>query len=143
MDGLKDTNDSYVRRRLLVHPGEQYDPASIERARQDLAASGIFSAVNATIPDHLAPDGTIPLTFTVTERARHAVSFNIAYSTDTGPVAGSTFTYRNVFGNGETLTVGAAITQAETGAAIRAPGYNFNVTFVQPDWLRRDQIADL
>ena len=139
LDGLKDTNASYVRRRLLVHSGEQYDPVAIERARQDLSASGVFSAVDARIPDHLAPDGTIPLTFTVTERARHAVAFNLAYSTDTGPTAGVTFTYRNVFGNAETLTLGAAITQAETGAEVKGAGYNVNATFTQPDWLRRDQ----
>ncbi len=139
VDGLKATNDDYVRRRLLVHSGEQYSPAAIERARQDLANTGVFSAVNASVPDHLAPNGTIPLTFTVAERLRHAVSFNIAYATDTGPTAGATFTYRNVFGNAETLTLNAAITQAETGAEIRTPGYNFNVTFTQPDWHARDQ----
>ena len=139
VDGLKVTNDSYVRRRLLVHSGELYNPATIERARQDLSASGVFSSVDASIPDHLAPDGTIPLTFTVAERLRHAVAFNVGYSTDTGPTAGATFTYRNVFGNAETLTLGAAITQAESGAEIQRPGYNFNVTFTQPDWLRRDQ----
>ncbi len=139
VDGLKVTNDSYVRRRLLVHSGQLYNPAEIERARQDLSASGVFSSVDARIPNHLAPDGTIPLSFTVTERPRHAVAFNVAYSTDTGPTAGATFTYRNVFGNAETLVLGAAITQAETGAEIKGPGYNFNATFTQPDFLRRDQ----
>ncbi len=137
--GEKVTNESYIRRRLLVHPGEQYDPAAIERARQDLAASGVFSSVNAGIPAQLAPDGTIPLLFTVAERLRHAVALNVSYSTDLGPAASATFTYRNVFGNAETLTFGAAITQAETGALVQAPGYNFNVAFVQPDWQRRDQ----
>ena len=139
VDGLAVTNDSYIRRRLLVHPGELYNPAKIEQAREDLSASGVFSSVNATIPDHVAPDGTIPLDFTVVERLRHAVSFNVAYATDTGATGGATFTYRNVFGNAETLTLGAAITQAEQGAEIKAPGYNFNATFVQPDWLLRDQ----
>ncbi len=139
VNGLVVTNDSYVRRRLLVHSGELYNPAAIERAREDLSASGVFSSVDARIPDHLSPDGTIPLSFTVTERARHAVAFNVAYSTDTGPTAGVTFTYRNVFGNAETLSLGAAITQAETGAEVKGPGYNFNATFTQPDWLRRDQ----
>jgi translocation and assembly module TamA len=139
VDGLKVTNDSYVRRRLLLHPGAPYSPAAIEQARQDLTSSGIFSSVNVAASDHQAPDGSLPLTFTVVERPRHAVAFNVGYSTDTGPTAGATFTYRNVFGNAETLVFGAAITQAETGAAVQAPGYNFNVTFTQPDWMRRDQ----
>ena len=73
------------------------------------------------------------------ERPRHAVAFNVAYSTDTGATGGTTFTYRNVFGNAETLTLSANLTQAETGAEIQAPGYNVTLTFTQPDWLRRDQ----
>jgi translocation and assembly module TamA len=139
VNGLKATNDSYVRRRLTVHSGEQYSPATIDAARQDLSAAGIFSSVDATTPDHLAPDGTIPLTFTVTERDRHSVAFNVAYSTDTGATGGVTFTYRNVFGNAETLKLNAAITQAETDAEVQAPGYNFTATFTQPDFGRRDQ----
>ena len=137
--GLKATNEAFVRRRLLVHLGEPYSPAAIESARQDLANIGIFSAVNASVPNHLAPNGTIPLTFTVAERLRHAVAFNVAYATDTGATGGVTFTYRNVFGNAETLALGAAITQAESGSLIKAPGYNFNVTFTQPDWHARNQ----
>jgi translocation and assembly module TamA len=139
VDGLKETNDSYVRRRLSVHPGEQYSPAVIDAARQDLSAAGIFSSVDASIPDHLAPDGTIPLTFTVTERDRHSVAFNVAYATDTGATGGVTFTYRNVFGNAETLKLNAAITQAETNAEVQAPGYNVTATFIQPDFFQRDQ----
>ena len=139
VNGLKATNDSYVRRRLLVHPGDLYDPAAIDRARQDLAAAGIFNSVDAAIPDHLAADGTIPLGFTVTERKRHSVAANVAYSTDTGATGGATFTYRNVFGNGETLTLNAAITQAEVDAEVQAPGYSATATFTQPDWLRRGQ----
>ena len=137
--GLKDTNPGYVRNRLTVHSGEPYDPAKIDAARQDLANAGIFSSVNAAIPGHLDPDGTIPLTYTVTERPRHQVAVNVAYSTDLGPTAGTTFTYRNVFGNAESLVLGAAITQAETNALIRRPGYNFTASFTQPDWQRRDQ----
>ena len=83
------------RRRLLVHPGQQYNPADIEtRAAGFVGQRRVSRPSIARIPDHLAPDGTIPLNFTVTERARHAVAFNVAYSTDTGPTAGVTFTYR-------------------------------------------------
>ena len=139
VDGLKDTNDSYVRRRLTVHSGEQYSPATIDAARQDLSAAGIFSSVDASTPDHLAPDGTIPLKFVVTERDRHSVAFNLAYATDTGATGGVTFTYRNVFGNAETLKLNAAITQAESDAEVQAPGYNFTATFIQPDFGHRDQ----
>ena len=139
LQGLKKTNPTYVRNRLTVHSGEPYDPAKIDAARQDLANVGIFSSVTAAIPDHLDPGGTIPLTYTMREGPRHQLAVNAAYSTDLGPTAGATFSYRNVFGNAEQLVLGAAITQAETNALIQRPGYNFTATFTQPDWQRRDQ----
>ncbi len=137
VDGLKDTHDSYVRRRLLLHPGEPYDPDTIEKARQDLVGAGIFSSVTANAAPALAPDGTLPITFNVRERPRHAVTFDANYSTDFGITGSATFTYRNVFGNGESFTATAASTSG--GTAERGTGYNVNLGFVQPDWMRRDQ----
>ena len=135
--GLKDTHESYVRRRLLLHPGEPYDPDTIEKARQDLGGAGIFSNVTANAVPALAPDGTLPITFDVQERKRHAVTFNANYSTDLGITGSAAFTYRNVFGNGESFTASAASTSG--GTAERGTGYNVSLGFVQPDWLRRDQ----
>jgi len=135
--GLKDTRESYVRRRLLLHSGEQYDPDTIEKARQDLGAAGIFSNVTANAAPALAPDGTLPITFDVQERKRHAVTFNANYSTDLGITGSATFTYRNVFGRGETFTASAASTTG--GTAARGTGYDVSLGFVQPDWMRRDQ----
>jgi len=135
--GLKDTHESYVRRRLLLHPGEPYDPDTIEKARQDLGGAGIFSNVTANAAPALAPDGTLPITFDVQERKRHAVTFNANYSTDLGITGSAAFTYRNVFGNGESFTASAASTSG--GTAERGTGYNVSLGFVQPDWLRRDQ----
>ncbi len=135
--GLKDTHESYVRRRLLLHPGEPYDPDTIEKARQDLGGAGIFSNVTANAVPALAPDGTLPITFDVQERKRHAVTFNANYSTDLGITGSAAFTYRNVFGNGESFTASAASTSG--GTAERGTGYNVTLGFVQPDWLRRDQ----
>ena len=45
--GLEGVNRSFVRRRLLVHPGEQFSPEALEKARQDLAATGVFSSVRS------------------------------------------------------------------------------------------------
>ena len=136
--GLGRVNESYARRRLLVHPGELYNPVAIEKARQDLADTGVFSTVQVAAADHLAPDGTIPLTITTVERPRHTVGANAAFSTDLGASAGVTFEYRNVFGNAEKLNLGAAITQLG-GSASRGQGYNVTAALTKPDWLLRNQ----
>ena len=137
--GLERVNEGFVRRRLLVHPGEQFDPAKIEDARQDLAQLGVFATVNATEAGGLDAAGTLPVTFSVTERARHVVSVTAAFSTDLGASAGVSWTHRNLFGNAETLRLGAAVTQLG-GTASRGQGYDVNATFTKPDLWARNQV---
>ena len=47
--GLKHMKQEFVRKRLLVHPGEQYSAARIEAARKDLLALGTFSSVSVRV----------------------------------------------------------------------------------------------
>ena len=140
--GLHGVNESFVRRRLLIHEGEPFDPAKIEEARQDLVQLGVFSTVNATEASGLDPAHELPITIAVTERPRHVVAVNASYSTDLGATAGVSWTDRNVFGNAETLKLGAAITQLG-GTASRGSGYDINATFTKPDFLARNQVLVL
>ena len=138
VQGLDRVNESYVRRRLLIHPGEQFDPAKIEAARQDLAQLGVFSTVRVRAAEGLDGAGRIPVTVEVTERPRHAVGFNAAFSTDLGASAGVTWQHRNLFGNAEKLDLGAAVTQLG-GSASRGPGYNVTAALTKPDVFVRNQ----
>ena len=137
LEGLEKVNESYVRRRLLLHPGERYDPRKIAKAREDLVAAGVFSAVTVEQPPELDAAGQIPLTVRLVERKRHALGATVAYSTDLGFSAGVTWSHRNLFGNAERLDLGAAITQIG-GTATRRPGYDVNATLTQPDVFIRD-----
>ena len=139
IQGLDRVHESFVRQRLLIHPGEQFDPATIERARQDLAQLGVFSTVQARAADKLDAAGQIPISIAVTERPRHVVGVNAAYSTDLGPSAGVTWTDRNLFGNAEKLVLGAALTAPVAGSATRRPGYDVNAALTFPDVYARDQ----
>jgi translocation and assembly module TamA len=138
IEGLDHVHESYVRRRLLLHPGEQYNPATVEAARQDLAAQGVFSSVRVTLANAVAPNGTLPVTIAVTEAPRHTVTLGAAYSTDLGGSLTATWTDHNLFGNAETLTLAASATELG-GTAARQPGYNVGPTLTFPDWLQRDQ----
>jgi translocation and assembly module TamA len=136
--GLRRVHESYVRRRLLIRPGQLYRPSAIDAARQDLAGVGVFSGVVIRTSPTLDAAGALPVMVDVAERARHAVSFNVAYSTDLGGSAGATWTLRNVFGNAEQLNLSASITGLG-GTAVTAVGYNANAQLIKPDFLRRDQ----
>ena len=141
-DGLTRVDPEFVRRRLLVHQGERFDPAKIETARQDLAQLGVFGTVRARAADRVDAAGQLPLDFTFTERPRHVVGATAAYSTDLGASFGVTFQHRNLFGQAEQLNLGAAVTQLG-GSASRGQGYNVTAALLKPDVWRRDQSVQL
>lgn len=139
--GLKDTNESFVRQRLLLHQGERFSPAAIAKAQQDLTSIGVFSVVRMDPADHLDANGQLPITIDVTERPLHAVDFNIAYSTDIGVNFSTGWHHRNLFGNAEQLNLTAGMQLG--GNAVTKPGYNFGAQFLKPDFLARDQTLEL
>ncbi len=138
LDRMDRMDPGFVRRRLLVHSGQRFDPDEIERARQDLASLGVFATVRARAAERLNAAGDLPLDFNVTERKRHAVGFTAAFSTDLGASAGVTFQHRNLFGQAEQLNLGAAVTQLG-GSASRGQGYNVTAGLLKPDVWARNQ----
>ena len=140
--GLMRTHEAYVRRRLLIHPGQLYQPSKIEAARQDLASVGVFSGVKISGARVLDQQGRIPLLVDVTERKLHAVTFDIAYSTDLGGSAGLTWTHRNLFGRAEQLALSASVTGLG-GSADKGIGYLTKAAFTKPDYYHRDQQLEL
>jgi len=97
--GLKRVHERLVRRRLLIHTGEQYKTSAVERARADLVTLGVFAAVNVEVGTKADDTGGVPITFRMRERLRHSINVTAAYSTDLGGSGGVTWGDRNVFGN--------------------------------------------
>jgi translocation and assembly module TamA len=141
MSGLKDMNESFVRKRLLIHPGEQFSPQAIEKARLDLSSIGVFSVVRAEPASALDPNGQLPINFDLTERPLHAVDVGVAYSTDLGVNFTTAWHDRNLFGNAEQLNLTGAIELG--GDAVTKPGYTLGAQFLKPDFLARDQTLEL
>ncbi len=138
--GLQDMHESFVRKRLLLHQGERYSPAAIEKARADLASLGPFAVVRVRTADRLDARGQLPVTFDVTERKRHTVDAGIAYSTDLGIELTAGWHDRNLLGNAEQLNL-TAMTQLG-GNAMTKPGYRFGAQFLKPDVLALDQVLE-
>ena len=138
MAGLRQVHEAFLRRRLLVHPGELYQPSKIEAARQDLASIGVFSDVQVRTGNGLDADGRMPLIFSFAEAKRHTVSGQIGYSTDLGGSAGVTWTHHNLLGNAEQLDLAALVTGLG-GTSQQGLGYDVYANFNKPDFRRRDQ----
>ena len=141
VEGLKHVHESLVRRRLLVHSGEQYDAAAVEKARQDLLNTGLFTTVSA----HLGKGesgGRVPLTFVVQEAKRYTVGVSAAYSSDLGGSGGISWSDRNVFGGGQQLAFSATAINLG-GTASTGLGYDAKLAYTIPDFRRRDQALSL
>ncbi len=136
--GLQRTHPAYIARRLTIAPGELYQPSRIERARQDIASTGLFSDVQVNHGDTLASDGSMPLDFSFREGKRHSVGAEGGYSTDLGGRAGVTWTHNNLFGNAERLRLTALITGLG-GSAEQGLGYDFYADLLKPDFGSRNQ----
>ncbi len=142
ISGLQRMNESFVRQRLLIAPGQRFDPAAIEAARQDLASLGVFASVRTQLgsnPDAptLDREGQLPVLISVTERPLHSVRVSGGYSTDLGAEVATSWEHRNLFGNAENLLLSASANDG--GSAARAPGYVLRSVLTLPDTGARDQ----
>ncbi|HEX3835482.1 MAG TPA: BamA/TamA family outer membrane protein [Steroidobacteraceae bacterium] len=136
--GLQRMERSSVLARLGMHAGEPYSAGAIDQARRNLLAMGVFGTVTVSIASAPAPDGSVPVTFRVTERKRHPVSLNAAYSSDLGGSAGVTWGDRNLFGHGEQLNLTASIINLN-GSAANGAGYNTGAQLIIPEFARPQQ----
>jgi translocation and assembly module TamA len=141
INGLEAMHEDFVRRRLLLHQGEQFSPSAIDAARQDLMSLGVFSQVRMEPAGQLDAQGNLPITIAVTERKLHSVDVGVAYSTDLGINLNAGWHDRNLFGNAEQLNLTGAVDLG--GTAINGLGYRFNAQFIKPDFLTRDQQLEL
>jgi translocation and assembly module TamA len=141
ISGLEAMHEDFVRRRLMVHEGEQFSPAALDEARQDLMGLGVFSMVRMDPAGQLDPQGNLPITVELTERKLHSVDMGVAYSTDLGFNVSAGWHHRNLFGNAEQLNLTGSVQLG--GSAVTKPGYRFGAQFLKPDFLARDQQLEL
>jgi translocation and assembly module TamA len=128
--GLQRVNRGYVEARIAWRPGERYDARAVEKTRQDLVRSALFSSVLIRHAD--APDaaGQVAMTVDLVEGPPRSIGAGVAYSTNLGVGAQAFWEHRNLFGNAENLRVTADVAQRQLGLAL---------AFRKPDFIDRDQ----
>jgi translocation and assembly module TamA len=131
--------EAVVRKRLLLHTGEQYGATKIETARKDLLALGVFASVSVRVGTKADSQGRVPVTFNARERPQHAVSVSGAYSSDLGGSTGVSWTKRNVSGKADSLTLSATAINLGGGTSTNGTGYDVNGKYLIPDWKERNQ----
>jgi outer membrane protein insertion porin family len=112
------TKDFVIRRELRVAEGDAVNAFLLERARKRVQALGFFKSVALKRKIGSAPD-RIVVTIEVVEDDTRSVSFGIGYSLTYGVVGDISLAERDLFGNGQKLTLklsgGATTLHAEAG----------------------------
>jgi translocation and assembly module TamA len=139
LSGLKTINESHVRKRLLIHSGDQYDASAIETARRDLLSMKVFTQVNAELDPKPDANGRVGVTYKFKERKAHAVGLSGAYSSDLGVSAGVNWMKREITGNADSLELSAKVIDLGGGTATNGIGYDLHGKYLLPDWKARDQ----
>ena len=131
--GLQRTKHAAVMSRLQLHAGDQYSAQALDKARRALLAMGVFGTVDVRVATTADANGAVPVTFRVTERKRHPMSLNAAYSSDLGGSAGVTWGDRNLFGSAEQLTLSASVINLN-GSATNGLGYDTGAKLILPEF---------
>lgn len=128
--GQEEVEEDYLRRIAEWPEGEPYDRRRIRTLQRRLSATRLFASANAESAPEPAPDGSLPVTVTLVERAQRSIGGAASYSTDVGPGAEIFWEHRNIFGRNETLRLSA------NGSLIEQSG---TVDFRKPAFLQPNQ----
>lgn len=128
--GQEEVEADYLYRIADWPEGEPYDRRVIRDLQRRLAATNLFSTANAEPAPEPEPDGTLPVTVTLVERAHRSIGGAVNYSSDVGPGLEIFWEHRNLLGQNEKLRLSA------TGSFIEQTG---EIDFRKPAFLRSDQ----
>ncbi|HTJ63896.1 MAG TPA: autotransporter assembly complex family protein [Alphaproteobacteria bacterium] len=106
--GLESLDPGYVHNRILWQPGQPYDIGKVDKTRDALVATNLFSTVSIK-PEQNDPPGVTPMLLDVSERLQHTIAATASYSSSDGFEIGGSWEHRNLFGGAEDLKVTAAV----------------------------------
>lgn len=128
--GLKKVKAEYVHKIVGLEKGQCFKQSYIRKARGELQKSGLFASTSPTIPKTTNADGSVPITFNLTERKFRSIKAGVSYGTDLGLGTKFGWENRNYFGSGEDLKVDSFINRNEQ---------IIELNYVEPFYRRRDQ----
>lgn len=124
-EGGEGIAERYLRRLVPVEENARFDPRHLERGRDALAASGLFSAVRVRTADATDPDGRLPVTFELVQRKHRSIGGGVGYVTDEGPNVRAFWEHRNFLGAGERFRADAGVSpiRQSAEASFRKPAF--------------------
>lgn len=129
-NGADEVERDFLRNRLAFEEGQRFDPMKVQESQNDLYDTNLFATIILNEADELTPEGALPITVELRQRAARSIGARLGYDTDIGPNTELFWENRNILGAGERLRI-------ETELAL--PRQQLSTNFTKPDFLRRDQ----
>ncbi len=123
--GLELVEEAYLRRLIAWRQGALYDPRVLEKAREALSKTGLFTAVIFKPAETADAAGQVPVTLELAERPRRSLGFGAGFSTDETFDVDVFWEHRNWSGEGENLRLEARATEVRQEASVRFAKPNF------------------
>ncbi|MCK9239448.1 BamA/TamA family outer membrane protein [Desulfocurvus sp.] len=128
-DAAPEVDEGYLRGLVPWREGEPYRASLVERGREALFATGLFSRVEADTSGPLDA-GRLDVEFVLTPRLERTVRLGADFTSDFGPGGSVRWEHRNVLGAGERLSATLRADKLRRGAELE---------FRKPRVLDRDQ----
>lgn len=128
IEGNIRTLDRVIRRQFELVEGDVFDSRAVERARNNIRATGYFSRVDVDVEPGVDDDSAL-INVSVEEQATGALTFGIGFSTADGPTGEITLSERNFLGRGQFLQLRTLVAGEQQV---------FDLTFREPAFLDRD-----
>lgn len=122
--GEGDVNVSYLKRLVPWEPGkEPWDNALVQDYANTLRSTGLFRQVEVKLDekklDKTRGTPVLPIDVELSEGTQHTIAASARYDSDTGFGVEGHWEHRNLFHNGEKLSVDVPISQEEMGIKLR------------------------
>ena len=128
--GIDRVDEIFFYKKLRWHQGELYSPKKLEKTQEALELSGLFRSVNITQAEKPVEGNLLPLEISVLEAKQRSIGFGLNYTTSLGPGITGEWEDRNIFGDGQKLSIRGDVWQKLQEGSI---------SYTIPDFKRQDQ----
>ncbi len=125
VQGNEDVDTEVVLRQVSWREGRCFRIAKVNETRENLRQTQLFSVVSLTYPEVAGPEGEVPMTVGVTERAFRTIRAGASFGSDVGFGVQGGWQHRNLWGGAEKLDVDVAFGQEEQelNGTLRLPAF--------------------
>lgn len=129
--GTERMDPEFVRYMTDLPQGQEYDPDDIKRSTERLARLDVFRSLRIKEYDEIGPNGELPLSVIVQERALRRIGLGGTFSTLDGLGVETYWLHRNLFGRAERLRLEARMSGINS-VDPRDYNYRLGATFTRP-----------